>query len=133
MCARSLVSTSPVTQQFVIYVKQLLSGDLGQSLRTRRPVLGDIALFLPATLELGIAALLMSIMIGVRLACSRRSTRMALSIRQRVSCRWPAFRCRWFWFGLALILLFYVKIPILPGSGRITLGIAAPPRFTASS
>ncbi|MBZ9944654.1 ABC transporter permease [Mesorhizobium sp. BR1-1-13] len=120
----------PVAQQFVIYVKKLLSGDLGQSLRTRRPVAGDIALFLPATLELGIAALVTAIMIGVPLGVLSAIYKdgpidQAARVVSVAGISMPVF-----WFGLALILLFYVKIPILPGSGRITLGIAAPPRIT---
>ncbi|TGW05250.1 ABC transporter permease, partial [Mesorhizobium sp. M2D.F.Ca.ET.145.01.1.1] len=91
---------------------------------------GDIALFLPATLELGIAALVTAIMIGVPLGVLSAIYKdgpvdQAARVVSVAGISMPVF-----WFGLALILLFYVKIPILPGSGRITLGIAAPPRIT---
>ncbi|TPM40520.1 ABC transporter permease [Mesorhizobium sp. B2-3-4] len=120
----------PVTQQFVIYVKQLLSGDLGNSLRTRRPVATDIALFLPATLELGITALLMAILIGVPLGALSAIYKdgpvdQAARVVSVAGISMPVF-----WFGLALIIVFYVKIPILPGSARLDLGITAPPRMT---
>jgi peptide/nickel transport system permease protein len=113
----------PVTEQFVIYVKQLLSGDLGQSLRTRRPVAGDIALFLPATLELGITALAMAIMIGVPLGVLSAIYKdgpvdQAARVVSVAGISMPVF-----WFGLALILLFYVKIPILPGAAVSRLAL----------
>ena len=120
----------PVTQQFVIYVKQLLSGDLGQSLRTRRSVASDIALFLPATLELGITALLMAILIGVPLGVLSAIYKDGPIDQAARAISVAGISMPVFWFGLALIILFYVKIPILPGSGRIELGIPPPPRVT---
>ena len=57
----------PLWQQFAIYVWNVVHGDLGASLRTRLPVLGEIARYLPATLELSTVA----IVIGVWSACPR--------------------------------------------------------------
>ncbi len=120
----------PVTQQFIIYVKQLLSGDLGQSLRTRRSVSSDIALFLPATLELGISALIMAILIGVPLGVLSAIYKDGPIDQVARAVSVAGISMPVFWFGLALIIVFYVKIPILPGSGRIELGIAPPPRVS---
>lgn len=64
---RNLGLDRPVVEQFTIYIGNLLQGDLGTSLRTNRPVAADIRTFLPATLELGTVALLISILIGVPL------------------------------------------------------------------
>ena len=120
----------PLFEQFTIYVRKLLVGDLGESLRTRRSVAGDIALFLPATLELGTVALLIAIGIGVPLGVLSAVYKdgpvdQAARVVSVAGISMPVF-----WFGLALIILFYVKIPILPGSGRLALGVAAPPRIT---
>lgn len=120
----------PVTQQFVLYVKQLLSGDLGNSLRTRRPVATDIALFLPATLELGITALLMAILIGVPLGVLSAIYKDGPVDQAARAVSVAGISMPVFWFGLALIIVFYVKIPILPGSARLDLGITPPPRVT---
>lgn len=120
----------PVTQQFVIYVKQLLSGDLGNSLRTRRPVATDIALFLPATLELGITALIMAIMVGVPLGVLSAIYKDGPVDQAARAVSVAGISMPVFWFGLALIIVFYVKIPILPGSARIDLGVPPPPRVT---
>src|SRR5919109_541043 len=55
----------PVPEQYWIYVTNLLRGDLGISLRTRRPVAEDLRNFFPATFELSLTALVLSILIGV--------------------------------------------------------------------
>src|SRR4029453_5797362 len=55
----------PVPEQYWIYVTNLLHGDLGISLRTRRPVAADLHDFFPATLELSLTALVLSILIGI--------------------------------------------------------------------
>jgi len=64
---RNLGLDRPVVEQFTIYISNLLQGDLGTSLRTNRPVAGDIRTFLPATLELGVVALFIAICLGVPL------------------------------------------------------------------
>src|SRR5205823_14737652 len=55
----------PLPEQYVTYVGGLVHGDLGRSIRTRRPVLDDLADSFPATLELSFTALLVSIVVGV--------------------------------------------------------------------
>jgi hypothetical protein len=55
----------PLVEQYVSYVAALLHGDLGLSIRTRRPVANDLADAVPATLELAFAALLVSLLVGL--------------------------------------------------------------------
>ena len=57
----------PLYLQYAIYVGDLVRGDWGTSIRTRRPVLGDILTFLPLSLELVITTLALSISVGVLL------------------------------------------------------------------
>jgi peptide/nickel transport system permease protein len=57
----------PVLQQYVIYVKALLSGDFGRSIKTGQPVLESFFEKFPATLELGMTALLLAVLVGVPL------------------------------------------------------------------
>jgi peptide/nickel transport system permease protein len=57
----------PVPVQYVNYVKGIFRGDLGTSFTTRRPVLDDLKRYLPATLELGLIAFIMSTLIGIPL------------------------------------------------------------------
>src|SRR5919202_3289482 len=55
----------PVPEQYLIYMNGLLHGDLGLSIRTRRPVAQDLKEFFPATFELSLAALLIALVIGI--------------------------------------------------------------------
>ncbi len=57
----------PVWEQYVRYVSRLVQGDLGESIRTRRPVIDDLFDFFPATLELSLAALVVSLLLGIPL------------------------------------------------------------------
>jgi len=105
--------------QYVDYVKDLLHGDFGISIRTQRPVLDDIVLFFPATIELAIAALLLAILLGIPLGVlsAVAKDRAVDQVARTVSVTGistPAF-----WLGLLLIYLFYGRLGILPGSGRI--------------
>ena len=65
----------PIADQYLRYVGNLLRGNLGESLRTRRPVTTDLGAYLPATLELASFGLLLSIMLGgiLGLATSSKS------------------------------------------------------------
>jgi peptide/nickel transport system permease protein len=57
----------PLLQQYLTYVKALLQGDFGASIQTGQPVLDSFTERFPATLELGVVALLIAIVVGVPL------------------------------------------------------------------
>src|SRR5262245_45525338 len=57
----------PAPLQFLIYMGNLAHGDLGTSQQTHRPVAVDLAQYLPATAELALAAILISILVGIPL------------------------------------------------------------------
>src|SRR4030095_16102373 len=57
----------PLPIQYVNYVNGLTRGDLGTSFTTRRPVLEDLKRYLPATIELGAIAFILSTLIGIPL------------------------------------------------------------------
>ncbi|MFL5164873.1 MAG: ABC transporter permease, partial [Microvirga sp.] len=57
----------PLWQRYLIFLRGLLAGDLGQSIASQRPVLADIAQFAPATLELATAGFLLALVIGIPL------------------------------------------------------------------
>ena len=54
-------------EQFFIYITSVARGDLGESFTTRRPVVRDLAQFMPATVELSLVALAVSVVFGVPL------------------------------------------------------------------
>ena len=55
----------PLPEQYLTYAGGILRGDLGRSIRTRRAVAADLADSFPATLELSLAALLVSLLVGL--------------------------------------------------------------------
>ncbi|OCR24030.1 peptide ABC transporter permease [Pseudomonas syringae] len=120
----------PLYQQYGRYMLDLLQGDLGTSIRTSRPVLEDLQAYFPATLELALAALLLSILIGVPLGVlsavyhNRAIDQIARTVAV-TGISTPAF-----WLGLGLIVLFYGHLNWLPGSGRLDEGLTPPRTIT---
>jgi peptide/nickel transport system permease protein len=116
--ARWGLDKTPV-EQYIIYVKNVVTGDLGTSFRTKRPVAQDLTERLPATLELVIAALLFGsvsgILLGV-LAARMRDTIIDHLVRlfALLGSSLPVF-----WSGLAVLAIFSVELGILPGPGRL--------------
>src|SRR2546426_3144948 len=55
----------PLPEQYLTYVVGLVHGDLGRSIRTRRPVADDLFDSFPATIELSLAALVVAILVGI--------------------------------------------------------------------
>lgn len=114
--------------QYLIYVRNLVSGDLGVSFRTRRPILTDIVERLPATLELVIAAMILGTASGVLLGILAARYRngvidYAARLFALLGSTIPVF-----WSGLLLLYVFTVVIPLIPGPGRLDAR-ASPPAF----
>ena len=120
----------PVAEQYWIYVTDLVQGDLGTSLRTRRPVAADLRDFFPATLELSLTALIFSILIGVPAGVASATARNRLPdhvvrVVSLIGGSVPIF-----WLGLVLIGFFYGRLGWLPGGARIDKFIPPPPAVT---
>ncbi|PYE82429.1 ABC transporter permease [Pseudoroseicyclus aestuarii] len=120
----------PLIVQYGWFLRDLAGGDLGTSLYTRRPVLQDIAAYLPATLELVFIAGLMMVLVGLplgRLAARhqrRGPDHLARFLSVLAVCT-PAF----VWGVILQLLLAYVW-PIFPLEGRLSTGVAPPPDIT---
>lgn len=120
----------PLWQQFIRYVEQLLHGDLGMSIRTGRPVLEDLKTFFPATLELAFCALLIALVVGVPLGVlsavyKNRWLDHLVRLLALTGISTPAF-----WLGLGVIVLFYGKLNLLPGGGRLDDWLDPPAHVT---
>lgn len=121
---------APITEQFADYLGALLRGDLGQSIMSTRPVLGEILGFMPATLELMLAAFVLTLVVGVPLgvftALHKGRTFDVVGRTIAVS----GISIPTFWLGLLMLLLFYNVLGLAPGSGRLDSSLAPPPRVT---
>jgi peptide/nickel transport system permease protein len=109
----------PLYVQFGIYLRNLLSGDLGHSVMTSQPVTADIAHFFPATLELATVAIIIAIVLGVPLgvmAAARQGSRFDHAVRV-ISLAGQSIPI--FVLGLLALLIFYVKLGIAPGTGQV--------------
>lgn len=120
----------PLHEQYLTYVGDLVTGDFGVSIRTQRPVLDDLMRFFPATIELALAAMIFAVALGIPLGVisAVAKDRAIDQITRTISVTGistPAF-----WLGLLLIYLFYGRLGILPGSGRIDGAITPPPFVT---
>jgi len=120
----------PAVVQLLSYVGGVLSGNWGVSIHTHRPVLSDLAVVAPASLELVTAAMIIALVVAVPLGL--------------VSARWPgrasdhAIRAGSilgvsmpiFWFGIVLQIVFYRKLQLLPIGGRLGILDMEPPQVT---
>lgn len=122
-----------IPRQYLIYLNDLLHGDLGTSFGTGRAVSADLTSRLPATLELAVPALIIGILLGTALgviSAVRRGKAADHAIRVVTV---AALAMPQFWLGLVLLSLFFVRFGILPGPiGRLPAGVAPPPGVTGS-
>jgi peptide/nickel transport system permease protein len=109
----------PLWQQFLIYVSAVLHGDFGKSVLTAHPVLSDIRRVFPATLELATVATVLGVVLGVPMgvAAAVRQGRFvdhAIRLVGLVGYSVPVF-----WLGLVGLLVFYAKLDLVAGPGRL--------------
>lgn len=120
----------PLPEQYLTYVDGILHGDLGRSIRTRRPVAADLADSFPATLELSFAALFVSLLVGIPAGIwsaiyRGRPPDIIVRIAALAGGSLPVF-----WLGLIVIGLFYYQLGWFPGGGRLDTFVSPPPTRT---
>ena len=115
---RSLGLDLPVYQQYFIFLKNALRGELGNSFSYGIPALKLILDRLPASLELALSAMLITIFVGIPLGMWAGLKPNALSGRIIMGGSILGFSLPSFWVGLMLILVFAVELGLLPSSGR---------------
>jgi peptide/nickel transport system permease protein len=109
----------PLPQQFVRYVGDVATGNMGTSLFTQRPVAEDLWSRLPATLELALYAIVLAVIAGVPLgvvAALRRNSPLDHLVRV-VTITGLAMAA--FWLAILLQLLFSMWLGLTPVQGRI--------------
>lgn len=116
--------------RYLTYMKNLLHGDLGVSIGTRKPVLLELKHYLPASLELMLAAMLLNVVISIPLGLfsALRPGRLADTLSRLFAALGMGMPI--FWVGLMAQLLFYGKLGLLPFGGRLSPAAMAPDRVT---
>ncbi|MGI9253261.1 MAG: ABC transporter permease [Thermomicrobiales bacterium] len=120
-----------VPEQFVIYIRQLLKGDMGVSYNTAQPVTEDLGERFPASAELVLYAMALAILLAIPLgviSAVKRGTWVdhLARVLAVIGVSAPIF-----WIGLVLLQIFYVRLEWLPGSqGRLPIGYMEPEHIT---
>jgi peptide/nickel transport system permease protein len=119
-----------IPTQYLVYLTNLLRGNLGRSIRSRRPVADDLLAYLPATFELATTATFVGVGVGLMLGILAAIFRDSLIdfIARFVSL--IGISSPVFWLALISLLLFYDRLRWLPGLGRLDATIPAPPMVT---
>ena len=109
----------PLWRQFLSYEGQLVQGNLGRSVVTQESVWTEFATFFPATVELGVCALLFAVAIGLPLGVIAAVKRGSVADYGLIGLSVTGASMPIFWWGLMAILLFSVALGWTPVSGRI--------------
>ena len=106
--------------QYVYWIKGVLSGDLGESMRLKEPVLRLIMQKFPVTLQLALMAIVVSLVVGVTagvISAIKKNTRVDYAVN--LVALWGISTPN-FWLGIMLIFLFSVWLGWLPASGYVS-------------
>lgn len=117
----------PIPLQYLSYLGDVLTGDLGTSIVTKRPVFGEFLALFPATLELSLCAIILAVVLGIPagvFAAVKRGTWFDQSI---MGVALIGYSMPIFWWGLLLIIFFSGYLGWTPVSGRISLMYFFPP------
>ena len=120
----------PIPVRFAIYLGNLVQGDLGTSIYTGRPVIEDLAVFLPATLELVLFSILIAIVLGIPLgvAAAMAQNRPSDHVIRLLAISGVALPM--FWLGLMLQWYLALELDLFPLGGRLGIFAEVPPRIT---
>ncbi|HEV2528016.1 MAG TPA: ABC transporter permease [Thermomicrobiales bacterium] len=116
----------PLPFQYWTYIRNLFAGDWGTSITTRRPVLDDLTVFWPATLELVLVAMTIAVAVGLPLGiiAAVRADSIADQASRLISMLGVAVPA--FWLALLMQLFFGLELGWFPISGRLS-ALTSPP------
>ena len=120
----------PLPIQYVNYIAGLFQGDWGKSLYTRRPVLGDLRTFWPATLELTTAAVVIATLLGVPagVISAMYRNRLPDHVARVLSLFFVSFPS--FWLAMIFQTWFGRDLGMFPIGKRLPVLVAPPPSTT---
>jgi len=111
----------PLYVQYYRYVRDLLHGDWGISIRTHQPVLREIITYLPASLELIIFSMLIAFILGITLGSvsAAKNGKIVDHLSRIFSSAGVALPT--FWLGMILQLIFFKELRLFPLAGRLDM------------
>ena len=108
----------PLLEQYISFLSGLVRLDLGRSLLTKRPVISEILDVLPATIELALATMFWTLLIGIPLGMIAAIKQYSLTDNMVLVIGLLGMSIPHFWLGPMLILLFSIQLDLLPVSER---------------
>ena len=116
--------------QYLTYLRNLLRGDMGTSIKTKNPVLEDIRQFLPATVELATVSIFVGLFLGVSFGVVSAVWRnslvdYAVRIFALIGVSFPVFL-----LALVALSVFHAQLGWVVGPGRLSFLVKDPPRVT---
>ncbi len=120
----------PLYDQYLSYVKGVVTLDFGTSLSTLRPVGGDLGRYLPATIELALTAIVVAIIVGIPLGIlsAVRPNSLIDYVGRVISVASLAIPV--FWLALMLQFAFFARLGWLPDGQRLPVGVDPPRAIT---
>ena len=120
----------PLGVRYFYYMRDVVRGDFGNSIVNRRPVIEDLRRYWPPSLELALAAIAISALVGVPLGVA--SAVWGGRWPDRIITPASVFLGSMpiFWLGLMAVLVFYRQLDLLPAGGRLTVGLTPPGAVT---
>lgn len=120
----------PIYVQYARYVGRLIRGDFGISFTTQQPVFKELLVYFPATLELTLVAMIVTVLIGLPLGIITGSGKSPwinsfVLLFSLIGVGLPVF-----WAGLVFQLIFAGQLGILPLDGRLSWQFTPPPPVT---
>nr|WP_217346264.1 ABC transporter permease [Noviherbaspirillum sp. L7-7A]MBV0880664.1 ABC transporter permease [Noviherbaspirillum sp. L7-7A] len=108
----------PLWRQYLLFLQNAAAGNLGRSFAFSTPALALILERFPATMELAVSAMLLSVGLGIPLGLLAGLKPGSLAGKAIMTISVLGFSLPTFWVGLMLIMVFAVKLGWLPSSGR---------------
>ncbi len=113
----------PLYVQYWMFIKRLAQGDLGETIWTRQKVIVEIKQRFPATIELSLAALMISCTLGVIFGIVSATKQYSVFDYASMLGALVGVSMPIFWLGLVFMLIFSVNLGWLPISGRLSVGV----------
>jgi peptide/nickel transport system permease protein len=114
----------PVVVQYAVFLRDAVTGDLGDSIVTGRPVTMELLVRFPATLELTVFAMFIAIAVGVPVGVISAVRQYSLLDKLTSVLALTGISIPIFWLAMVLILIFGVRLELLPFPGRLSSGVS---------
>ncbi|MFC2023647.1 ABC transporter permease [Chloroflexota bacterium] len=107
----------PLPVQYWVYLKNLVRGDLGRSIATRAPVVQEIAQRYPLTLSLAVSGIVIAVALGLSVGILAARRPFSIWDYGGMMVALLGISTPIFWSGLILLLVFSVRLGVLPAGG----------------